>query len=352
MSDPTIVAIGASAGGLPALQTVLAGLPPDFPAAIFVVMHLSPTSVSHLADVLNRAGPLPVTQAVNGEPIAPGHVYVAPPDRHLLVRHGWVDVSRGPRENRSRPAIDPLFRSAARAYGNRVIGVILSGALYDGAAGLLAIEARGGTTVVQHPQDAAIGSMPLSALRMVDADYILPAADIAPILAQLVQQETDLATTGATMAEDEPIEKEINKDFVEQADDERDGETSVFTCPDCGGVLWQAGAGNRLWFRCHVGHAYAPEVLLGLMSDELEAALWTCVRLLRERSTLSSQLAARPTTGAEFPHVTERLDEQAVRDEQYVARIRELLDAFPTPGELIATPEVLVEEDRLSEASD
>jgi two-component system chemotaxis response regulator CheB len=261
-----VIVIGASAGGIDALIEVVRGLPRDLPATIFVVVHISPHAISQLPSILGRAGTLKAKHPDHGETIAAGTIYVAPPDRHMLVRNGWIEVSRGPRENRFRPAIDPLFRSAARAYDNRVIGVILSGALFDGVAGLMAIESRGGTTIVQDPDDARIDGMPLNALRMVNADYVLRAAGVSDVLVQLVRTPQDADRVDNAMVDEQRIEQAIIGDFVEQATDGRDGETTVYTCPDCGGVLWQDGGGDRLWFRCHVGHGYAPEVLLGQKS--------------------------------------------------------------------------------------
>ncbi len=180
-----IVVVGGSAGGIEALVSLVAGLPVDVPCALFVVVHITPHATSRLPEILDRAGPLPVRHAEDGDAIVPGQIYVAPPDHHLLVHRNRVELTRGPRENRSRPAIDPLFRSAARAYGPQVIGVVLSGALYDGAAGLLAIKSRGGLAIVQDPADALIDSMPRSALRVVVADEVLPAAAIGPAIARL-----------------------------------------------------------------------------------------------------------------------------------------------------------------------
>ena len=186
MPGHDIIVIGASAGGVEALKVLVAGFPHDLQATIFVVLHLSATGPSILAEILTGAGLLPAPQVVKGEIIAPGHIYVAPPDHHLLVEQGHVRVTRGPKENRFRPAVDVLFRSAAYAYGPRVIGVILTGALDDGTAGLWAVKDRGGLAVVQDPQEALHSSMPQSALRHVSVDACLPLAEIVPMLVQLV----------------------------------------------------------------------------------------------------------------------------------------------------------------------
>ncbi len=350
MVQRDIVVIGASAGGIPALTSLVRDLPPDFPAAIFVVVHIPPYAASRLPDILSRAGSLPATHAQQGDVIAPGRIIVAVPDRHLIVHQGWIELDRGPRENHSRPAIDPLFRSAARAYGPRVIGVVLSGALYDGSMGLLAVKTRGGTAIVQDPQDAAFESMPLSALRAVEADVVVPVADMARVLIDLVhdtvQDEGDLPM----IDDEERIEAVVSADFAEQASDGRVDETTIYTCPDCGGVLWQDGAGSRLRFRCHVGHAYAPELLLSQKSEELEAALWSSLRLLKEKATLTRQLATRTRAGGNGGYrgqMTERIEEQAMRDERYAQAIHELLETMPSPLDQTAVVLKALDEEEL-----
>jgi two-component system chemotaxis response regulator CheB len=243
-----IVAIGASAGGVEALIQICEQPPADLPAAVFVVLHTPPYAVSRLPRILARSGPLPAAHAVDGEPIEAGRVYVAPPDRHLLLRPGRVELSRGPRENHARPAVDPLFRSAARAYGPRVVGVVLSGALYDGSAGLMAIKARGGAAVVQDPVEAVVAGMPRSALRYVAADHVLPAAAIAPMLDRLAREPVAEGGAAAMADEQEPIREVIRHDIADQARDERPGEVTIYTCPDCGGAMWQAEANPPVRF--------------------------------------------------------------------------------------------------------
>jgi two-component system chemotaxis response regulator CheB len=267
MTQRDIIVIGASAGGIQALTTLVAGLPREFPASLLVVVHIPPYAISRLPEILSRSGPLPAAHARHGEAIEPGRIYIAPPDRHLLVRAGWIELSRGPRENHCRPAIDPLFRTAARVYGARVIGIILSGALYDGSMGLLAIKTRGGMAIVQDPQEAIVDSMPRRAIERVEAEHVLPVAEMAAALTDLIRQPV-IAQGGTSMENaidpEERLEAVIAEDFVEQASDGRIEETTIFTCPDCGGVLWQGAEGSEgsvLRFRCHVGHAFAPEVL-------------------------------------------------------------------------------------------
>ena len=332
MPKRDLVVIGASAGGVQALSTLVSGLPADFPAAILVVVHLQPYAVSHLAEILSRAGPLPAAQARDGEAITPGQISVAPPDYHLLVHDGHLALSRGPRENHARPAIDPLFRSAARAYGSRAIGVILSGALYDGSVGMMAVKARGGIAIVQDPGEAAVDSMPRNALKFVDADYILPAAEIAALLPRLVDLDPESPHGVNAMVDDaERLEQIVADDFAEQADDQRTEETTMFSCPDCGGILWQGGAGPTLWFRCHLGHAYGPEMLVYQKGDELEAALWSSLRLLREKATLTRQLATRSRESGNAA-AAERIDERAELDEQHAQVITQLLESLPAPS--------------------
>ena len=329
MPKRNAIVIGGSAGAIEVLLTIVGALPADLPAAVFVVVHVSPGAYSRLPEILARAGGLPAAHAQHGQAIEPGHIYVAPPDRHLLIRRGYLELTRGPRENHSRPAIDPLFRSAARASGTRAIGVILSGALYDGSTGLLAIKTRGGVAIVQDPREAITPSMPQSALRLVDVDYVLPAVAIAPHLVDLVQGAL-AGEEGSDVDETERITQAIEQDFVEQAANQRGGDTSLYTCPDCGGVLWQIEEGGG--FRCHVGHAYASEALLVHKSEELESALWACVRLLRERATLTRQTATRTLEGGNRD-LADMFEEQALLAERQGQAIRELLELTPNPAD-------------------
>jgi two-component system, chemotaxis family, protein-glutamate methylesterase/glutaminase len=336
MTQRDIVVIGASAGGIQALTALVAGLPRDFPASLLVVVHIPPYAVSRLPEILSRSGPLPAVHAQHGEVIEPGCIYIAPPDRHLLVRTGRIELSRGPRENHCRPAIDPLFRTAARVYGPRVIGIVLSGALYDGSMGLLAIKTRGGMAIVQDPKEAIVDSMPRRAIERVAAEHILPVADIAAAITDLVRRPVT-AQGGPSMVNtidaEERLEAVIAEDFVEQAKDGRTEETTLFTCPDCGGVLWQGGEGPVLRFRCHVGHAFAPEVLLSQKSEELETALWSSLRLLKEKATLTLQLAnrTRASGNGKAGQAAERIAEQAELDQRHAQVIQELLEAMPSP---------------------
>ncbi|HEX8115863.1 MAG TPA: chemotaxis protein CheB, partial [Pyrinomonadaceae bacterium] len=249
--------IGASAGGVEALSAIVAGLPADFPAAVFVVLHTSPQSPCILAGILDRAGPLPARYAEDRERIAPGRVYVAPPDRHLVVEPTRVRLTLGPKENRFRPAVDPLFRSAAQTYGPRVVGVILTGNLDDGTSGLLAIKQLGGTAVVQDPREAFSPSMPLSALEHVEVDYRLPLREIAPRLVRLATSQADEVEEVREVPEKMEIEVRIAKeDRATEAGVLKLGEPSNYACPDCHGVLLRMKAEGPMRFRCHTGHAF------------------------------------------------------------------------------------------------
>jgi two-component system chemotaxis response regulator CheB len=289
-----IVVIGASAGGIEALNELVRGLRSDFAAPILLVLHIPADSPSLLAKILARAGTVKTKTAEDGERAENGTLYVAPPDRHLLVEaDGTLRTPRGPRENRHRPSVDPLFRSAALGYGPHAIGVILSGTLDDGTAGLLAIQRRGGITIVQDPQDAAYPGMPMSAIANVDVDHVMPMRDIAAQLALSLTREP----RGAHQADDEVPQMELEKkiagmDEKAMRGDDRPGQPSAFSCPDCGGVLWEIEDGQFVRFRCRVGHAYSPETMLAAQGDVLEEALWAAMKTLEESARLSKRLAA------------------------------------------------------------
>ncbi|HEX3578400.1 MAG TPA: chemotaxis protein CheB [Thermoanaerobaculia bacterium] len=288
-----IVVIGASAGGIEALKELLQGLPEDFGAPLLLVLHIPADSPSVLPKILDRAGPLQVRSAEEGERARSGVVYVAPPDRHLIVEaDGTLRTPRGPRENRARPSVDPLFRSAALAYGPRAIGVILSGTLDDGTAGLLAIQRRGGISIVQDPDDAAYPGMPASAIANVAVDYILPLAEIAAQLDRSVKQEHRNVHGNVEVTQMELEKKIAEMDAKALRGDDRPGQPSAFSCPDCGGVLWEIEEGELTRFRCRVGHAYSPETMLAAQGDKLEEALWTAMKTLEESARLAKRLAA------------------------------------------------------------
>ena len=287
-----IIVIGASAGGVEVLRHIAAGLPSELKAAVFVVLHLPPGGTSVLPSILDRAGDLPAAHAVDGEAVEPGRIYVAPPDNHLLLDDGVVRLAAGPRENSHRPAIDPLFRSAATCYGPSAIGVILSGVLDDGTAGLAALKAAGGLTVVQNPEDALYPGMPRSAIDHVTPEHVVPGAAIAELLARLVEQAPGPVP-------DPPPEPEtvLEESFVAvdrgASDNPQPGVPSGFTCPECSGALWETEEEGVVRFRCRTGHQYSLETLLSEQSGSIEAALWSALRALEERGAMLRRIAQR-----------------------------------------------------------
>jgi two-component system chemotaxis response regulator CheB len=292
-----IIVIGASAGGVEALQKVVRALPGDLPATVFIVMHTSPQSPGLMPIILNAAGPLPVSYPQDGELIQEGHIYVAPTNFHMLVEQGIIRVVRGPKENRHRPAIDPLFRSAARYYGPRVIGLILSGMLDDGTFGLLAVKQRGGLTVVQDPTDALYPDMPANALHRVEnVDYVLSLEKIGPLLAKLVKEVPVLPLSPDASAIIHQLKIEDDFAMANIPDFEvlnTVGKPAAIACPDCHGTLWEIKNNEVLRFRCRVGHSYTAQSLLAEHSEALESALYAALRNLEESASLNRRLAGR-----------------------------------------------------------
>jgi two-component system chemotaxis response regulator CheB len=292
MARKDIVVIGASAGGMEALQKLVSRLPAELPASLFVVWHLSPGLKSILPSVLSKSGPLRSAHPQDGDRIEPGRIYVAPNDHHMLLEKGYIRITKGPKENRFRPAIDPLFRSAAYIYGPRVIGVVLTGALDDGTAGLYTIKLRGGTAIVQEPADAMIRSMPLNALAYTEADYRVPIAEIGELISRLVREEAP-AIPKVSAEEEEKTQLEVK--IAEGADalEEnvmRFGRPSPFTCPECRGVLTMLEEGRVVRFRCHTGHALSASSLLQGTSEMVEQKLFDSVRALDEVGMLLNEL--------------------------------------------------------------
>lgn len=288
MASRDIVVIGASAGGIEALRRLCASLPTDFPGSVFVAQHLSASSRSVLAQLLDRAGPLPALTPRDEEPILPGHIYVAAPDHHLLLRPGRILMRRGPMENRSRPSVNALFRSAAVAYGGRVVGVVLTGLLDDGTEGLIAITAAGGATVVQDPDDAEWPSMPRNAIARDHVEHIVPLAQLGALLTRLVGEE---ARPDKPLSEDIRIEDRMAAQEIAVTDDslKTPGTPSHIACPDCGGVLNQTKK-DGFHFRCQIGHAFTPLGLASAQTDELERALAVAARTHRDRIRLFEQM--------------------------------------------------------------
>ncbi|MFB9991467.1 chemotaxis protein CheB [Deinococcus oregonensis] len=295
MTSVPLVVIGGSAGALEPLREIIAHLPQDFPAAVLVVVHASPDSHSHLAEILNSTGSLPAQWAQHQGQLQPGHIWVAPSDHHLLVSQDRMHLSRGPKENRSRPSIDVLFRSAASTYGVNVIGVLLSGMLDDGTSGLWAIQQLGGHTIVQHPEEAAYNAMPLSAVRAVPVDDIVRAQDMAPLLQRLLLQgQKKQEETQMNEEERRRLALEVSiagEDSAFEGGLLNQGPPSTFTCPECHGVMIRIQEGRVLRFRCHTGHAYTAQTLQAELRGAIEAAFWNTVRALEEDVMLLDHLA-------------------------------------------------------------
>jgi two-component system chemotaxis response regulator CheB len=283
-----LVVVGASAGGISALMELAARLPAGFPAPMCVVQHVG-ANPSILPELLSSRGPHPAVHARDGQLLTPGVIHVAPPDQHLLVEGRTLRLSRGPKENHTRPAIDPLFRSAALAWGARVIGVVLSGMLDDGTAGLLSIKRRGGLAIVQDPASAEEPEMPQNAVRFVPVDYVVPDAEIGALLGRLVQQA---AAPDVPAAEALQREVAINRgeDLLENI--EAIAEPASLCCPDCGGALWEVQDASQLRYRCHTGHAFGAIALERAQAQKGEEALRQAVRQLAEREMLLRRMAS------------------------------------------------------------
>ncbi|HEY7387038.1 MAG TPA: chemotaxis protein CheB [Bryobacteraceae bacterium] len=273
MPKHDIIAIGASAGGVEAIQQLCAQFPPALEAVVFVVIHIPQRMRSLLPAILSRCGPLPAVEAADGMPIQPGRIYIAPPDLHLEVERGHIRLSGGPKEQHCRPAINVTFRSAALAYGERVVGVILTGEMDDGIAGLWEIKRRGGIAIVQNPEEAFYPSMPLSALRELAVDYTVRLAEIGPLLCRLALGEGEGKRTS--------LEKEAMEPTL-----------TDLTCPECRGTIWEVprGDGNAFEYRCRVGHTYSPTTMLTAAWSTQENVLYSAIVALEEGASLANRL--------------------------------------------------------------
>lgn len=292
-----LVVVGASTGGVEALRVLVANLPSGFSAAVLIVMHIGMRD-SILPSILASVSILPVRQARHGDLVEAGRILLAPPDQHLtLVRQGnacRVVLARTAKENYTRPAIDPLFRSAAATFGQRAIGVILTGNLDDGTAGLATIKACGGLAIVQDPDEARAVSMPKSAIAHVEVDYVLRLDEISPVLVRLVQEAIEGNAT-IPLEEEVPQWVRLENNFavqgVEMDSLERLAKPSTYTCPECHGALWELTNQAPRRFRCHTGHAYSEGTLIVLQVEKVEDAIWTAMRALQERKMLMRRMA-------------------------------------------------------------
>ncbi|GAA4502186.1 chemotaxis protein CheB [Hymenobacter ginsengisoli] len=324
MAGPThLIVIGTSAGGMPALTRLVAQLPASLPAAVLVVQHLSPDSTGEpLVRRLAENTALPCQLAVNNLRLEAGRLYLAPPDRHLLVKDGHVLVTKGPRENGYRPAADALFRSAAVAYDSNVVGVVLTGMLHDGTAGLDFVKRCGGTAVVQDPHDAEFPSMPESALRNVAIDYVVPLDEMGKLLEKLVSPATPPSPTKmAAIPADLKLEAAIAERVVGTTEQAMQlGHQVPLTCPDCGGSLWEINQGSVLRYRCHTGHAYTADALAESSQHALEETLWVALRMMEERKNLLNSMASHGE-GHWSVQQAERVEEM----KRHINRLREFM---------------------------
>jgi two-component system, chemotaxis family, protein-glutamate methylesterase/glutaminase len=318
-----IVVVGASAGGVELLLDMVPELPADLPASLFIVVHMPPGYASALPELLTKRGRLPARHPVHDESIERGTIYVAPSDNHMQLRHGAIEVVRGPKDNGHRPAADVLFRTASAAYGSRVVGVVLSGYQDCGTAGLLSVKARGGIAVVQDPATAAAPEMPQSALQKVSVDHIVHPIELPGLITKLVNTQP-----GPTQ---EPAES------IAQLEGTVLGKPADIVCPICEGVLTEAQPGVFHHFRCHVGHAFSLDSLLHEQGEEMERVLWAAVRALEESATLARRIST--TTSGELGH---RFAEKAATHAQNAEYIRNMLlhgSASITPVEDQPHPE-------------
>jgi two-component system chemotaxis response regulator CheB len=327
MAGRDVVVVGGSAGALEALRELVGRLPAGLPAAVLVTFHLPAGRRSRMPAILGRSGPLAAGHGHDGEPLLPGRIYVAPPDRHLLVLDGRIRLGAGPREHGFRPAVDPLFRSAASAYGERVVAVVLSGMLDDGTAGLLAVKRRGGVAVVQDPAEARYDGMPTSAIRHVAVDHVRPVAGIATLLVELTTRSGEEQPMGSGNDGDE-LEREVALSLsATGVPSSRPGEgwvPSAFSCPDCNGVLWARRDGELDRWRCRVGHQFSPQSLAHHQADRIDGALWALLKDVEEQAEFTGRMSQ---AAAEHGH---RRDarywrRQAERAEQTAAKLRGML---------------------------
>jgi two-component system, chemotaxis family, protein-glutamate methylesterase/glutaminase len=330
-----VVVVGASAGGVEALRGLVSRLPADLPAAVCVVLHIPRDGRSALPAILSRSGQLPAREAADGEPLSPGTIYVAPADRHLLVVDHHVRLSRGPTENGHRPAVDPLFRSAARAIGSGVIGVVLSGSRDDGTAGLSAVVSRGGVAFAQHPEEALQPSMPRNALEHVPAAEALPVADIARRINELVRvraNEADLPADPLLIAETDMA------DMAPITTDQLSASPAGLGCPACHGGLFELPGEPAPRYRCRVGHAWSPDTLIEEQTTALDEALWIALRALEEKVALSRRMAAGARRRGSSVSTSMRYDSMGAEADRAAKIIRDLLvrqglgDAVESPN--------------------
>ncbi len=327
MPGRDVIVVGGSAGGLEALRELVGRLPADLPAAVLVTLHVAGGRRSRLPEILSRSGPLPAAHPRDGEPVEPGRISVAPPDRHLLILDGHLRLGSGPREHGFRPAVDPLFRSAAHAYRTRVVGMVLSGVLDDGTAGLLAIKRQGGLAVVQDPEEARYDSMPANAIHHVPVDHVGPVADIAGLLIEATRSPEEVRAMSSGDAEELDWEVAVSLSADQPPLAARPGPgwaPSALSCPDCHGVLWERRDGDLDRYRCRVGHGWSAQSLAQHQAEGLDGALWAVLKDVEEQVEFTRRLSEAATDHG-HQYNAHYWTKQTKRAEQTAASIRQLL---------------------------
>jgi two-component system, chemotaxis family, protein-glutamate methylesterase/glutaminase len=323
-----IIVIGASAGGLNAIGEMASQLPPDINAAVFIVLHLSKAALGDiLVNRVQRNSLLPCKLAEDREPIKAGNIYIAPPDRHLLVKEDHVLLGHGPTENRFRPSIDVLFRSAAASYGEKTIGVVLTGFLNDGTAGMMAIKSSGGYCLVQDPNEAEYPDMPLSVLETLEVDQVAPLKNMGTAILKIINEakEKGISPPATVVAESKLSERSaISIEAVSKL-----GKKSLYACPDCGGGLWEIETGKMVHYRCHIGHSYSENDLLIRQIETVENTLWIALRMLEERKLLLQKIS-RQNKERGLERLGQNYDRQASDIDHHISELKGLLFGLQT----------------------
>jgi two-component system chemotaxis response regulator CheB len=320
-----IIVIGASAGGFKALTQLIQNVPADIPVAICVVIHLAENSLATvLIKHLEKHTSFRCRIPKDNERIEEGHLYLAPPDYHMLIKPGVIKLVRGAQENRWRPSIDVLFRSAAVAYNSRLIGIVLSGMLDDGTSGMSVIKRCGGVCIVQEPSEAEFNDMPVNVLNHVEVDYRIPVADIGYIIADVVS----MPVADHEIPGDIQIEADITERMVSSITEMASiGEHSNYACPDCGGNLWELKDKKVSRYRCHTGHTYTEDLLLKIQNEKIEESIWVSIRMLEERRNLLVNIANTETTSK---HLKERYKERSDYLDNHIKALKKLLSLLNT----------------------